>query len=109
FDPGKSKAVIPFKLINNLIFIPIDVNGVTLNFMVDSGIEETIMFGMAESGAVNTENTETMRLRGLGGAEYIECLKSSNNVLRLHGLTAFKQNVYVIPDQEFNFSSNVGI
>ncbi len=43
-----SKITIPFKLINNLVFIPIKVNGVELNFLLDSGVEETILFSMEE-------------------------------------------------------------
>jgi hypothetical protein len=36
------KAVIPFKLINNLIFIPVNINGANLTFMLDTGVAETI-------------------------------------------------------------------
>ncbi len=43
FEKGVHKVVIPFKFINNLIFIPIKVNGIELNFLLDSGVEETIL------------------------------------------------------------------
>ncbi len=36
FETHKDKVVIPFQLINNLIFIPIQVNGIELNFLLDS-------------------------------------------------------------------------
>jgi hypothetical protein len=41
FESGVNKISIPFKLINNLVFIPIKVNGVELNFLLDT---ETILF-----------------------------------------------------------------
>ena len=47
-ENNKKKVVIPFKLINNLVFIPIKVNGVELNFLLDSGVDETILFSMEE-------------------------------------------------------------
>ena len=40
---GKNKVVIPFKLINNLIFIPLQLNGEELTFLVDTGVEETVL------------------------------------------------------------------
>ncbi|MDG4652641.1 hypothetical protein [Chryseobacterium arthrosphaerae] len=40
------KAVIPFKFINNLIFIPININGAELTFLLDTGVSETILFSL---------------------------------------------------------------
>ena len=32
------KTTIPFQFINNLIFIPVNVNGVDLTFLLDTGV-----------------------------------------------------------------------
>lgn len=40
------KTVIPFKLINNLIFIPVNINGAELTFLLDTGIAETSIFSL---------------------------------------------------------------
>ncbi len=40
------KAVIPFKFINNLIFIPVTVNGAELTLLLDTGVAETILFSL---------------------------------------------------------------
>ena len=88
FEPGKSRAVLPFQLINNLIFIPVEVNGVEMTFMLDSGVEETILFSLADTDEVSFTNVETIRLRGLGSQQYIECLKSSDNWLKFRGMFA---------------------
>ncbi|MEN2401011.1 PDZ domain-containing protein [Flavobacterium sp. MC2016-06] len=107
---GKSsKVTIPFKLINNLIFIPIKVNGVELNFLLDSGVEETILFSMEEQQAVSFNNVVKVRLRGLGSEEEVEGLKSTNNILETHGLKSSNHLVYIILDQSFNLSSQIGI
>ncbi|KAF2516488.1 PDZ domain-containing protein [Flavobacterium foetidum] len=104
-----SKVVIPFKMINNLVFIPIKVNGVELNFLLDSGVEETILFSMEEKKEVSFNNIEKIRLRGLGSEEEVEGLKSANNVLETHGLRSSGHLVYIILDQSFNLSSHIGI
>lgn len=104
-----SKVTIPFKLINNLIFIPIKVNGVELNFLLDSGVEETIMFSMEEQKEISFNNVVKIKLRGLGSEEEIEGLKSTNNVLETHSLKSSTHLVYIILDQNFNLSSHIGI
>jgi hypothetical protein len=108
-ESGHSKVTIPFKLINNLIFIPIKVNGVELNFLLDSGVEETILFSMEEKQEVSFNNVEKIKLRGLGSEEEIEGLKSTNNILETHGLKSQNHLLYIILDQAFNLSSHIGI
>lgn len=110
FIQNNSKsATIPFKLINNLIFIPIKVNGIELNFLLDSGVEETILFSMEEKQEVSFNNVEKIRLRGLGSEDEIEGLKSTNNTLETHGLKSNNHMVFIILDQGFNLSSHIGI
>ncbi len=108
-ENNATKATIPFKLINNLIFIPIKVNGIELNFLLDSGVEETILFSMEEKQEVSFNNVEKIKLRGLGSEEEIEGLKSTKNILETHGLKSNDHMVYIILDQNFNLSSHIGI
>ena len=109
FEKGVDKVVVPFKIINNLIFIPINVNGVELNFLLDSGVEETILFGMEDRKEVNFYNIEKITLRGLGSETSIEGLKSTNNILEIKGLKSTNHLFYIVLDQNFNLSSHVGI
>lgn len=108
-ENNATKVTIPFKLINNLVFIPIKVNGVELNFLLDSGVEETILFSMEEKQEVSFNNVEKIKLRGLGSEEEIEGLKSTKNILETHGLKSNDHMVYIILDQNFNLSSHIGI
>lgn len=106
----KKKLKIPFQLINNLIFIPINVNGVDLNFLLDTGVEETILFSLDDKEEIQFFNVETIKLRGLGSSEYIEGLKSDKN--KLHISNDFwddNHQLFIILDQTFNISSSVGI
>lgn len=109
FDKNADKAEIPFQFINNLIFIPIKVNGTELNFLLDSGVDETILFSMEDKKEVLFFNVEKVALRGLGSEDSVEGLKSRNNMLEVPGLKALNQIVYIILDQSFNLSYHVGI
>lgn len=109
FDKGIEKVTVPIVLINNLVFIPIKVNGVELNFLLDTGVEETILFSLEDNPEVNFYNSEKISLRGLGSDAAIEGLKTTNNILELEGVKANQQLIYVILDQSFNLSSQIGI
>lgn len=109
FEKGIEKVKVPMVLINNLIFIPIKVNGVELNFLLDTGVEETLLFSLEDNPDVNFFNTEKISLRGLGSEDAIEGLKTTNNILELDGIKANHQLIYVILDQSFNLSSQIGI
>lgn len=109
FENGVEKVSIPFKFINNLIFIPIKVNGIELNFMLDSGVEETILFSMEDKKEVSFFNVEKITLRGLGSEASIEGLKSTNNKLECNGMKSGNHLLYIVLDQSFNLSSHIGI
>jgi len=109
FEKGSDKVIIPFKMINNLIFIPLKVNKVELYFLLDSGVEETILFSMEEKKEVSFFNVEKIALRGLGGETSIEGLKSKNNTLEVNGLKSYNHLLYIVLDQSFNLSSHIGI
>jgi len=103
------KTVIPFKLINNLIFIPININGVELTFLLDSGVNETILFSL-ENKEIRFEDIQKMKFSGLGGTVEIEGLKAVKNKVKIGNNFADDNHIiYLILDEEFNFSSHVGI
>lgn len=108
-ETNKNKVVIPFQLINNLIFIPITVNGEELTFLLDTGVEETILFSLDDKEEVSFFNVKKITLKGLGSSEPIEALKSSKNKLEINGFVDDDHDIYIILNQEFNFSSQVGI
>lgn len=103
------KAVIPFKLINNLVFIPVNINGVDLTFLLDSGVNETILFSL-DNKEVNFNDIEKIKFSGLGESMDIEGLKSENNIVTIGKDYKDQQHmVFIILDESINFSSHVGI
>ncbi|KMQ60212.1 peptide-binding protein [Chryseobacterium angstadtii] len=103
------KAVIPFKLINNLIFIPINVNGAELTFMLDTGVAETILFSL-DNKEIKFLNVEKAKFSGLGGNVSIDGFKSTNNVAKIgdHIINP-SMLLFIVIDEEFNISSHIGI
>ncbi|KUJ50992.1 peptide-binding protein [Chryseobacterium sp. JAH] len=103
------KVVVPFKLINNLIFIPITVNGAELIFLLDTGVAETTIFSL-ENKEMRLSKLEKMRFSGLGGSTSIEGFKSDHNVGKIgENFVNTSFTLFIILDQNINLSSHVGI
>lgn len=103
------KVTIPFQLINNLVFIDLEVNGVILTFLLDTGVSKTLLFSTGEKD-IQFRNSEKTKFSGLGGNIEVEGLKSRNNMVRINDdYRDYQHTIYVILDEEFNFSSYIGI
>ena len=80
---SKKKTVISFKLINNLIFIPVNINGEELTFLLDTGVEQTVLFSLDENNEVKLFDLEKLKLKGLGSKDAIDSYKSSRNKVKI--------------------------
>ena len=109
FIKKRNKISFSFKLVSNLVLVPIKVNGEELNFLLDSGVAQTIIFGMGDSNDIQFKNTEKVILKGLGSDYFVPGLKSTNNVLEIKGLISKSHLLYVVLGEEFNFSDHLGI
>lgn len=106
----KQSDKIRFKLINNLIIIPIEINGVTLSFLLDTGVSKPIIFNFLNvSDSLQIKNTETIYLKGLGGGETVEALKSTKNFFEIGDAIKLNQDLYMVYDSNLNFAPRLGI
>ena len=108
-NPKKKKISISFKFINNLIVVPVEVNGTQMNFLLDTGVDETILFSLDDQNEVKLNSIEKIKLKGLGGNEAVEGLKSSHNKMSFKGYSDPDHDIYIVLDQSFNFSASIGI
>ena len=109
FPEGLEKDKISFKLINNLVVIPVEVNGAELTFLLDTGVSSTIMFSLSTIDSLELNNTSLVRLRGLGEGGSIEALKSESNIFKIGKIKDENHTVFVIFDESLNLSSRMGI
>ena len=105
----KKKTSIPFTVINNLIIIPVNVNGVSLNFLLDTGVEETILFSLDESNEIVFSDTEKIRMKGLGSKDSFFGYKSTKNKVKIKDIIDNNHMIYLVLDQEINISSQIGV
>ena len=104
------KDKINFKLINNLIVIPVEVNGAKLSFLLDTGISKPIIFNFLNlNEELKINQTERIYLRGLGEGESIEALKSKKNVFKIGKAVNYNQDLYAIFDPSLTFAPKLGL
>lgn len=106
----KKSDKLRFKLINNLIVIPVEINGVELSFLLDTGVSKPIIFNFLNvSDTLRIKNAKKIYLRGLGEGESVEALKSKNNVFKIGDAINLNQDLYAVYDTNLNFGPRLGI
>jgi len=105
---NQKSTTIPFKLVNNLIIIPVEVNGIELSFLLDTGVSKPILFNLTDKDSIQIKNITPITIKGLGGNKPIDALRSIGNTFELKGLYNPSQELYVVLDEEINFSARIG-
>lgn len=106
---GKKAGKVKFQLINNLIVVPVTVNGAELSFILDSGVGSPILFNLMDQDSISINDVSEVIIKGLGDEGAIKALKSTNNVFKIGTARNWKQTLYVVLDEELNFSPRLGI
>lgn len=106
----KGSDKIKFQLINNLIIIPVEINGVTLSFLLDTGVSKPIVFNFINvSDTLEIKNAKKIFLRGLGEGTLVEAYRSKNNVFKIGDAIKFNQDLYAIHESNLNFAPRLGV
>ncbi|GHA59873.1 aspartyl protease family protein [Pontibacter akesuensis] len=110
FTSNRKKITIPFKLVHNLIVIPARINNSnTLNFILDSGVKNTLITRLDFSDSLDLHAANKINLQGLGEGHVIEAYYSEGNNLFMEGIQGDEQAVYVLMEDVFNLSTRMGM
>ena len=109
FGQDQKEVSIRFKLINNLIVLPINVNGKPLSFILDTGVDKTILFNLSQNDSIGLNNVKKISLQGLGGGDPLEALLSKGNNMKLKTFVSNSEDIYVILKDKFDVSSKMGV
>lgn len=107
-NKSQTKQRVSFKLINNLIIIPVTINEKKLSFILDTGVNKTIIFNVSENDSIGLLNPKKITLRGLGNGESVDAVISENNKMNIKGLIGYNESIYVILKDFFDLSSRMG-
>lgn len=109
FGSNQEKQDVRFQLVNNLIVFPLEINGKQLSFILDTGVNKTILFSLLETDSLDIKNVEKASLKGLGNGRPVEALLSRDNTFRIKNLVSQRETLYVILEDKFDLSSKMGV
>ncbi|KXX68343.1 aspartyl protease family protein [Flammeovirga sp. SJP92] len=103
---------IKFKLVNNLVVIPVSINGSdTLNFILDSGASYIILCDPAFAEQLNLDprRTREVDINGMGTEGPLQAFHSWGNKVNIKGVEGFNQDI-IYPNQDiFKLTDNMGM
>lgn len=111
FPKGKVKQVIPFKKLNNLTLIPVKINdAITVDFILDTSIEHTIITEKAIGDEANLTYSKKLNMGGTI-ENPVNAFIASNVKLELTGglISKFGQSVLVLERDYYNLRSTTGV
>ena len=88
--------------------IPVEVNNTKLSFILDTGVDKTILFSLSENDSLGLKNVKKTSLQGLGKGKAIDALISKKNELKVGGLKNNNETIYVILKDQFELSGKMG-
>ncbi|PWJ44681.1 aspartyl protease family protein [Sediminitomix flava] len=108
-DSTRVKAKIPFKLINNLIIIPVCINDSdSLNFILDSGASFTLLSNAALAQSLGVQKVRSYSLKGLGNNFNLTAWTSTSNKVELPYIEGYNQDI-IFPEIDLKLGENMGI
>lgn len=108
-DEQNDLVSFPFSLVANNIIIPVSINGTSLNFIVDSGSNRTIIFDFNDVDTLLVKQGKIIEVKGYGSSEPLKAIESKGNVLDIYGLVkAPNEDVLVMLDSPIALSELIG-
>ncbi len=100
---------IPIEIQNNLILIPIKLNGtVEVNFILDTGVKTSILTEPVIASFLSLDTLETITIRGLGEGQAIEAGLARNITMELPGIIGKGINMVILPEGLVSYSGMFG-
>lgn len=111
FTVENSKGVYKQKieLVNDLVVIPAEVNGKKLDFLLDTGVNSTILFSYGVLDSTTITNPTVVYLRGMGAGKPARALKSSGNTIKIGDIKGLDQDIYILSGDLIQLSKRLGV
>ncbi len=105
----KIPLTLKFELINNVILVPVTINGIKFSFLLDTGVKETILFANTRD-SLYLHNQNKIRFQGIGSEGGIDGILSTDNIFEIEGVAVDSlHSIYVIQAEDLDISSDVGV
>lgn len=97
-----------FELVNDLVVIPVEVNGREMSFLLDTGVSSTILFSFTDEDSITLKNPSVVYIKGMGVGKPLQALKSSHNTIKIGDAVSRDHSLYLIGGKVFDISNRLG-
>ncbi len=110
FVRSRQKSMtIPFKLVNNLVIIPVFINGSdTLHFILDTGVQSTLLTHLSGKDSIALSHLRKIQIKGLGAGMETEAYHSHSNKIQIGDALCPKADVLILTKDIFMLSTKLG-
>lgn len=108
-EGDKKQFSLNFQLINNLVVIPVELNGVKYSFLLDTGVDSTILFSLEERDSLQLKNASKMLFGGMGADQKIEGFKSEGNTIRIGKAINRNFSFFTVHEGHLDLSYRMGV
>lgn len=106
---GKKKVEIPIEIYNNLIVVPVVLNGaLPLKFILDTGVRTAILTQKTFTDILNLSYSRKYSISGPGGAQIIEAYITNNVSLELPGVMGRGHALLVLGEDYLELRNYLG-
>lgn len=105
---NKKRYKIDFINYNNLIIVKVKLNGNLMNFLLDTGVSQTVLFGVKDEDDQIKNDADKILIKGVSGNKETYAYRVQNNTLEIDELKDISHDVFVIFDPDFNISNVIG-
>lgn len=99
--PGKTRVQFPIEVYNNLVVIPMILNGqLPLKFILDTGVRTSILTEKAYSDILNLPYSRKYSIAGPGGEKLVDAYVTNNVSLDLPGVQG-RGHAMLVLDQDY--------
>lgn len=101
---------VPFTVVGSYLLVEVSINNsMPLNFVLDSGVKNTIITELAPEDSIELNYANSTLLKGLGSGSELRALPSPGNSLGLGGLELKNKLIYVLEEDLFSLSKHTGV
>src|SRR5690349_18975440 len=106
---GKSKVEIPIEIHNNLIVVPLVLNGaLPLKFILDTGVRTSILTQKSFSDILNLPYSRKYTIAGPGGEKLVDAYITNNVTLALPGVVGRGHALLVLEEDYLELRNYLG-
>lgn len=110
FEDNRNRHTIAFRMVKNLIVVPITLNGKgPFNFLLDTGIGVCLITNPSLIDTLHLRGLRQMKITGFGQGDELSASVASGITLRLGRTVAHSMNVIILNEDLLELSETLGM